>query len=100
MTEYHDDVKQELINIIAIANKGESFSLTDRQLTMLFYWARNKDKSEFKFVKEAFPNDPFINNKKAKKIKKQTSAKKIKKDKVMKNKKKEDNIANESKNSK
>lgn len=81
MIEYHADVKQELIDIIAIANRGESFSLTDRQLTMLFYWTRNKDKPEFRFVKEAFPNDQFINNKKARAKKKKT-AKEIKKSKV------------------
>lgn len=102
MTVYPDDLKQELIDIIAIANKGENFSLTNRQLTMLFYWARNKDKPEFKFVKEAFPNDPFINNKKAKarNAKKQKSAKKAKKSKTATTKKKEGNISDESKNGK
>lgn len=99
MITYHDDVKQELIDIIAIANKGESFSLTDRQLTMLFYWARNKDKPEFKFIKEAFPNDPFINNKKAK-AKKQKPAKKVKKSKTATIKKKEGKASDESKNGK
>lgn len=99
MISYHDDVKQELIDIIAIANKGESFSLTDRQLTMLFYWARNKDRPEFKFIKEAFPNDLFINGKKAKadKTKKQKSAKKVKKSKTATSKKAGGNVSDESK---
>lgn len=96
MVGYHDDVKQELIDIIAIANKGESFSLTDRQLTMLFYWARNKDRPEFKFIKEAFPNDLFINGKKAK-AKKQKSAKKAKKGKKATGKKTGGNASDESK---
>lgn len=50
--EYPKEVQDEIISIIEKISAG--ISLDDREVIMLFHYARNKDNPEYQFVKDYF----------------------------------------------